>query len=142
LQSSFGLLLSQRGGGAAFWWFRAGRAHAPEGTEADEAQLILDEAPAVLVGSLRAAGARWVDDPDVIRQAEWKLGQLAVAAGLEIPTPRWRATNSPPAAQEFADGHPVIAKPLSAGRGIAPHVATVPPEELANPGELVTLFQQ
>jgi hypothetical protein len=123
------------------WWFRAGRAHAPEGAEADEAQLILDEAPSVLIGSLRAAGVRWVDDPDVTRRAEWKLGQLAVATGLEIPTPRWRATNSAPAAQQFADGHPVIAKPLSAGRGIAPYVATVAPEELANLGELVTLFQ-
>jgi hypothetical protein len=124
------------------WWFRAGRAHAPEGSEADEAQLILDEAPSVLVGSLRAAGVRWIDDPDVVRQAEWKLGQLAVAAALEIPTPRWRATNNPAAAQRFADGYPVIAKPLSAGLGIAPHVDTVPPGELANPGELVTLFQQ
>ena len=124
------------------WWFRAGRAHADAGTETDEAQLIADEAPAVLIGSLRAAGVRWVDDPDTIRRAEWKLSQLAVAAALKIRTPHWTATNSPAAAQQFAGGHPVIAKPLSAGCGIAPHVATVPPEELAEPGDLVTLLQQ
>ncbi len=124
------------------WWFRAGRPSAPEGVEADEAQLILDETPAVFVGSFRAAGVRWVDDPDLIGRAEWKLGQLAVAADLGISTPRWRATNDPTSVQQFADGQPVIAKPLSAGRGIAPYVATVSAEEMADPGKLVTLFQQ
>jgi hypothetical protein len=123
------------------WWFRPGQAHVEEGTAADEAQLIADEAPAVLIGSFRAAGVRWVDDPDVIRRAEWKLSQLAVAASLKLPTPRWTVTNSPTAAQQFADGHPVIAKPLSAGRGIAPYVATVPPQDLAHPGDLATLLQ-
>lgn len=123
------------------WWFRPGRAHVEEGTAADEAQLIADEAPAVLIGSLRAAGVRWVDDPDVIRRAEWKLNQLAVAASLKLPTPRWIVTNSPTAAQQFADGHPVIAKPLSAGHGIAPHVATVLPQDLTHPSDLATLLQ-
>jgi len=97
------------------WWFRAGSARWPEGTEADEQQLITDEAPAVLVGGLRAAGVRWVDDPDAIRQAELKLSQLAVAAALGIATPRWTATatNDPVAARQFAGGHaPGIAEPL------------------------------
>jgi hypothetical protein len=60
------------------WWFRPGQAHVEEGTAADEAQLIADEAPAVLIGSFRAAGVRWVDDPDVIRRAEWKLSECLI----------------------------------------------------------------
>jgi hypothetical protein len=78
------------------WWFRAGRARPVEGTEIDEAQLIVDEAPSVLVGSLRAAGVHWVDDPDVTRCAEWKLGQLALASNLKIPTPRGRRLTTQP----------------------------------------------
>jgi len=124
------------------WWFRAGRPVVDEGAAADEAQLIIDESPSVLIGSLRAAGVRWVDDPDTIRRAEWKLSQLTVAAGLDIRTPRWTATNSPPVAQQFADGHPLVAKALSAGTGIAPYAAAVPTEELGKPNGVVTLFQQ
>ena len=124
------------------WWFRAGSARWPEGTEADEQQLITDEAPAVLVGGLRAAGVRWVDDPDAIRQAELKLSQLAVAAALGIATPRWAATNDSVAARQLADGQPVIAKSLSAGHGIAPFTAVVLPEDLDHPGDLATLLQR
>ena len=124
------------------WWFRAGSARWPEGTEADEQQLITDEAPAVLVGGLRAAGVRWVDDPDTIRRAELKLSQLAVAAALGIATPRWTATNDPVAARQLAGGQSVIAKSLSAGHGIAPFTAAVLPEDLDHPGDLATLFQR
>ena len=124
------------------WWFRAGDAVVPGQTAADEAQLIVDESPAILIGSLRAAGVRWVDDPDVIRRAEWKLGQLEVAAGLGISTPHWVATNSVQTADKFSGEHPVVAKPLSAGRGIAPHVEEVSPEDLSELGDLVTLLQE
>jgi hypothetical protein len=123
------------------WWYRAGSVQMVGDVAADEAQLIVDEAPAILIGSLRAAGVRWVDDPDAIRKAEWKLGQLGVAASLRTPTPEWRATNNQPALRQFADGQQLIAKPLSSGRGIAPHVAAVPPDDLDDPGELATLFQ-
>jgi len=124
------------------WWFRAGHAFAPDQTAADESHLIADESPAVLIGSLRAAGVRWVDDPDVIRRAEWKLGQLQVAATLQISTPRWIVTNSVPAAGDFSSGHSVIAKTLSSGHGIAPYVAEVLPEEISKLGVLATLLQE
>jgi hypothetical protein len=129
-------------GGTTVWWFRAGSARSPDGTAADERQLIADEAPAVLIGSLRAAGVRWVDDPDVVRQAEWKLRQLSAAATLGIATPPWTVTNDAAGARQLADGHPVVAKPLSAGSGIAPFTTELSPEDLADPGVLPTLIQR
>ena len=124
------------------WWYRAGRTRVDAHVAADEAQLIVDEAPAVLIGALRAAGVRWIDDPDLIRKAESKLGQLAVATSLGVSTPEWRVTNDQLALRQFTDGQQLIAKPLSSGRGIAPYVAMVLPEDLQNPGELATLFQR
>jgi hypothetical protein len=129
-------------GETTVWWFRAGSVRSQKGIKPDEQQLIADEAPAIFVGALRAAGVRWVDDPDIIRRAEWKLSQLAVAAALGITTPPWTVTNSPDAARQLADGHVVVAKPLSSGHGIAPFTAAVLTEDLDRPGDLATLFQR
>src|SRR5262249_28670448 len=59
-----------------------------------------------------------------------------------VATPPWTVTNSPAVAQDFANGQPIIAKPLSVGRGIAPYVDTVSSEELTRLGDLPTLLQR
>jgi hypothetical protein len=123
------------------WWRRAGSVEVA-GLSLDEAQLVRDEGPHLLRGGLAAAGVRWVDDPFVTARAELKQYQLAVAASLGVPVPRSIVTNDMQIATRFAQGGPVIAKPLSPGVGIAPYVDLLSADDLelvpANP----TLLQE
>jgi glutathione synthase/RimK-type ligase-like ATP-grasp enzyme len=122
------------------WWHRAGTVDTADLT-GEEVQLAYDEGPHLLRGSLAAAGVRWVDEPFDVDRAETKLFQLAVAAGLSLTIPATLTTNDPGAAGDFAVERRVVAKPVSPGVGIVPHVAEVGDADLAQVSGNPTLLQ-
>lgn len=124
------------------WWRRAGRV-AVDGFDDDEAQLIRDEAPHFLVGSMAGASVRWVDDPFDVERAEVKLNQLAVAQRLGIRIPATVVTDSVADARDFAARHgALVAKAMSSGEGIAPFTDDVTTEELDLVESHPTLLQE
>lgn len=106
------------------WWRRPGSPVVVD-LDDEEAQLVIDEAPHILKGTLEWAGVRWLDRPDLIMRAELKLRQLAVARSLGVATPPTVLTSSPETAAAFASSHQAVVKALSPGVGIAPYTSPV-----------------
>ena len=106
------------------WYRRIGRP-AVEDSEPDEAQLIREEAPHVLIGALSGCGVRWVDEPFDVDRAERKLFQLSTASEMNLVVPRSVVTNDSAGAIRMLDTMRAVAKPLSPGQGIAPFVDEV-----------------
>ena len=106
-------------------WYRRLGAPAVEGFKPDEAQLIRDEIPHILIGALSACGVRWVDEPFEVERAERKLFQLSTASRMDLMVPRSVVTNDSTAAIRMLKTTRVVAKPLSPGQGIAPYVDEV-----------------
>ena len=123
------------------WWRRAGVVETGDLCD-DETQLAFDEGPHLLIGSLAAAGVRFVDDSFTVARAETKQFQLAVARRSGIATPATRVTNDPAAARSFASGRKLIAKAVSPGVGIAPFVTEVRESELDAVTTLPTMLQE
>src|SRR5262245_3999009 len=89
----------------------------------------LRESAAALAGFLDGLHrARWIDPPDVVRQAGNKLLQLRIAREIGLEVPRTLMTNDPEAVRAFRAEHgPIVAKmltPLSVGMDHQPF--TVP----------------
>lgn len=108
----------------------------------DEARLRRDEMPHVLVGGLAACGVRWVDEPFNVERAERKLFQLRTASRMNLAVPLSVVTNDSVPAARTIDTMRIVAKPLSPGQGIAPHVAEVRAEDLIEFGGLPVLLQE
>lgn len=123
------------------WWYRAGSVDT-DGLGADEARLAAEEAFDFLVGALAAVGVRWVDEPSAVRRAELKLLQLAVASALGVPAPQTWVTDNVDVARQALDSHRLVAKALSSGIGIAPHVAEFGSDDLAAIAELPVMMQE
>jgi hypothetical protein len=68
------------------WWRRVGVVETADLSD-EEARLAIDEGPHLLIGTLAAAGVRFVDNPSKVDWAEFKLVQLSVARELGIATP-------------------------------------------------------
>lgn len=110
------------------WWHRPG--HTPtEDLATQEAELVRDENPHVLIGMLDGCGVRWVDHPDRVARAERKLFQLAAAHRSGVSVPPYLLTNDPSAATDFMTGRRVVTKALSPGFGIAPFTTEVTNED-------------
>lgn len=122
-------------------WLRRLGSPSVVGFDAEEAQLLRDEVPHVLVGGLQGTAARWVDSPAEVEQAEHKLFQLAAAQRLGLRTPMSLATNDRNAAGAFAEQRRLIAKPLSPGQGIAPFVEEIGEQDLDLVAPLPVLLQ-
>lgn len=130
-----GLRLSTRGHSllvdsqTAVWWRRPGWVQASELTE-EEQELIEAEGLALFVGLLLAQRLRWVDHPWDIELAESKLHQLQTATELGFHVPASLVTNDPVVAKNFLEEGPIVAKPVSSGRGLAPYADTVTKDQL------------
>lgn len=111
------------------WWRRPGVAQ-PVELDGIEQRLVAEEVAVILPGVLDAVGVRWVDAPWALHRARMKPIQLATAGKLGINIPSTLVTGDPLEAAAFASGAEPLAKAVSSGRGIAPHVASVPPEQL------------
>ena len=111
------------------WWRRAGGTPVAD-LDHEEAALVADENPHILIGALDAVCRRWVDHPDVIARAERKLFQLDTARRLGVAVPRTLMTNDPDAANDWAASCPLIVKPLSPGFGLAPPTSVVSEQDL------------
>jgi glutathione synthase/RimK-type ligase-like ATP-grasp enzyme len=123
------------------WWHRAGEVDIA-GLDQEEAALVRDEGPHLLVGGLMSTEARWVDDPWRVARAEHKQWQLARAVGIGMTVPDTIVTNVIDVARDFASGRSVIAKPLSPGIGIAPFAAEVLDQDLEKVEACHTLLQE
>lgn len=121
------------------WWRRAGAVDVA-GLDADETQLVVEEAPNLLRGPLIAAGVRWIDDPFLVERAEVRFSQ-AVAA-RQFQTPATMQTNYADGAVELTSAGPVIAKAVSSGEGIVPFVDVLRDAELAKLTGNPTFLQQ
>lgn len=123
-------------------WYR--RLGSPDVSEfgSDEARLVRDELPHILLGGLAGCGVRWVDEPPRVARAEHKLFQLATAARLGLTIPRSVVTDDVALATDLLDQHPTIAKPLSPGEGIAPYVDEIDIGDLGSVANLPTLLQE
>jgi glutathione synthase/RimK-type ligase-like ATP-grasp enzyme len=124
------------------WWRRPAPPRMQHGSE-DERALYRDEAAAILMGALLAAGPRWIDHPAAQWVAGHKLLQLRTAAALGIRVPETIATNDPEDGQRWADqiGAPVLAKAVSSGPGIAPFADQVSADDLELLVHCPTLLQ-
>jgi hypothetical protein len=114
--------------GTTAWWRRPGRM-ATGDLDPDQAALAQAEGAAILQGSLRATVGRWVDPPSLVDAAEDKLYQLHLAHALGVTIPDTLVTSDPAAARAFA-ARSVLAKPVSAGSGIAPFAGRVSVDQL------------
>ena len=123
------------------WYRRLGSPKVDE-SDPDEAQLIRDEMPHVLIGGLSACGVRWVDEPFNVERAERKLFQLSTASRMHLAVPRSVVTNDSAPAARMLNTMRSVAKPLSPGHGIAPHVAEVHAGDLIEFGGLPVLLQE
>jgi glutathione synthase/RimK-type ligase-like ATP-grasp enzyme len=123
------------------WWRRPGHVEASD-LEPEEAQLAQDEGPHILIGSLGAAGVKFVDHPAATSWAEYKPVQLSVAQSLGISIPPTTITNDVATAMAFAGGKEIVAKALSPGFGIAPFVATIRRPDLEKVRALPVMLQE
>lgn len=123
------------------WYRRLGSAGVG-GSDPDEAQLIRDEMPHVLIGGLIACGVRWVDEPFDVQRAERKVFQLSTASRMGIAVPHTIITNDSVTAARMSTAGRVVAKALSPGQGIAPYVDEVHSDDLCEFGGLPTLLQE
>lgn len=123
-------------------WYRRLGSPPVEDLDPEEAQLVRDELPHVLLGGLIACGVRWVDEPFIVERAERKLYQLATAAQLDLTLARSAVTNDPAAASAMLNEVRAVAKPLSPGQGIAPFVDEVEGNDLNDFGGLPVLLQE
>ncbi len=126
---------------STIWWRRPGIA-LPDGLDDHERRLVIEEVGSLLPGMLAAIQVRWVDAPWTLLRARLKVLQLATAKRLGISIPESIVTGSRTAAERFARHGPVVAKAVSSGRGIAPHVQVVPVEELGRVEVCPTLLQR
>ena len=123
------------------WYRRLGSPNVDD-LDSDEAQLVRDELPHALVGGLIACGARWVDEPHVVERAERKLLQLSTASRLGVAVPRYVVTNDAGTASRTLNEIRVVAKALSPGQGIAPHVDEVHPDDISEVDSTPVLLQE
>ena len=123
-------------------WYRRLGAPAVEDFDSEEAQLVLDEMPHVLIGGLASCGVRWVDEPFDVERAERKLFQLSTASRMQLAVPHSVVTNDPAVATHMSQTMRVVAKPLSPGQGIAPHVDEVRTGDFSEFGGLPVLLQE
>ena len=123
-------------------WYRRLGSPSVDDLDLDEAQLVRDELPHALVGGLIACGARWVDEPDIVERAERKLFQLSTASDLDVAIPRSVVTNDLITASRTLSEMRLVAKPLSPGRGIAPHVGEVHESDINELAGVSVLLQE
>jgi len=123
------------------WWHRPGHTIADD-LDTDEANLVRDENPHILVGMLDGCGVRWVDHPDRVARAERKLFQLATAHRLGVPIPRYLVTNDPVGARDFVTGRRVVTKALSPGFGIAPFTSEIESKDVNAVAQNPVLLQE
>ena len=123
------------------WWRRAGNVDVTDLSDL-EAQLVRDEAPHILRGSLLAAGVRWVDEPFQTARAETKQFQLAIAEGLGLKTPVSLVTNIGDRLSSMPAPNGLIAKPLSPGVGVAPYVGQIQAQDFNLVQSNPTLIQE
>lgn len=112
------------------WWRRPGSATSHDLPDGLERRLVAEEVAVMFPGVLEAVGVRWVDAPWTLLRARLKPVQLAAARRLGLEVPRTVVTGNPIDAKEFADSEAILAKSMSTGRGIAPHVAVIPDDQL------------
>lgn len=129
------------GSATTAWWYRAGTLPADD-LEPDEARLANDESFAFLVGTLTAAGVRWVDEPSSVERAELKPLQLALASALGQRIPETWVTDDSSLAGELVSKRPLVAKPLSSGTGIAPFVDEIKDGDVDAVAQLPVLLQE
>jgi glutathione synthase/RimK-type ligase-like ATP-grasp enzyme len=110
--------------GSTVWWRRPG-SFDTGGMAADEALLAEAEAWSIFQGSIRSSGARVVDPPWVMHQAEDKIYQLQLAKSLGLAIPETVVTNVTTTAAAFLKSGPTVAKSTSSGPGLAPFVDEV-----------------
>jgi len=110
--------------GSTVWWRRPG-SFDTAAMAADEALLAEAEAWSVFQGSIRSSGARIVDPPWVMHQAEDKIYQLQLAKSLGLAIPETVVTNIAATAAAFLKSGPTVAKSISSGPGLAPFVDEV-----------------
>lgn len=123
-------------------WYRRLGSPSVDDLDPEEAQLVRDELPHVLVGGLFACGARWVDEPSVVERAEHKLFQLSTASRLDVAIPLSVVTNDSITASRALCEMPLAAKPLSPGQGIAPHVDQVRESDISEMAGVSVLLQE
>jgi len=92
---------------------------------ADEALLAEAEAWTIFEASIQSSGARIIDPPRLMRQAEDKIYQLHMAQSLGLAIPETVVTNSVATASAFVNAGPTVAKAISSGPGLAPFVDEV-----------------
>jgi len=114
----------QVGTGSTVWWRRPGSLDI-SGMAADEALLAEAEAWTIFEAVIRSSGARIIDPPWIIHQAEDKMYQLQCAQTLGLVIPDTLVTNSIAEARAFLNVGPIVAKATSSGPGLAPFVDEV-----------------
>ena len=93
-------------------WVR--RPGTPAGRAARPSAWLTEEASQALYGMLRGCDARWMNHPDMARQARHKPWQLRLAQRCGLPVPATVITTFPRAAREFAERFPdLVVKPVS-----------------------------
>lgn len=99
-------------GGLRSVWVR--RPGTPAGRAPQPSAWLTEEASQALYGMLRGCDARWMNHPDVARQARHKPWQLRLAQRCGLPVPATVITTFPRAAREFAERFPdLVVKPVS-----------------------------
>ena len=110
--------------------------------DSEEAQLVRDEVPHILIGGLSSCGVRWVDEPFDVARAERKPFQLSTASRMQISVPHSVVTNETVTAARMLSTTRVVAKALSPGQGIAPYVDEVHTGDIRDFGGLPVLLQE
>lgn len=123
------------------WWRRPGSASANTGDELEDL-LVTEEVAALFPGMLAASAVRWVDAPWTLVRARLKPLQLAIAQTIGVSVPDTLITGDATSAREFGGRGDVLAKAASTGIGIAPHVATVPRQDLRRVSTCPTTLQR
>jgi glutathione synthase/RimK-type ligase-like ATP-grasp enzyme len=129
------------GTGSTVWWRRPG-SFDTTGMATDEALLAEAEAWSVFAGSIRASGARIVDPPLVMHQAEDKIYQLNLAKSLGLAIPETVVTNVAATAATFLKAGRTVAKAISSGPGLAPFVDEVTTDLVELVATLPVLLQR
>lgn len=99
----------------SIWLRRPGDVRLADGLLPHEATWVRGECVELLRSLWANLDALWVSEPHHIRQANLKLRQLRLAAGLGFRVPPYTVTNDPRRAAEFLAAHPagVIVKVLT-----------------------------